>query len=126
MELETNLQKQKEYIDLLKEDIEGLKKDKATLKQYLKGNMTRSTFVRQGLKSISNGSFWIHYLVFPVTGIPLNLNIKDIRELIEEVMQPLLQKGGSFEGYQIEKIDYSERKKIWYVQVWSTLVPDME
>lgn len=120
--LKWEMEKQKEYIDLLKKDISGLTKDKSVLKKYLKDEkMLLTGFIRQGVRDINNGDFWYHYLVFPVKGIPVSLDIKDVKALIEEIMDPLLQKGGEFEGYKVEKIDYSGRKQIWYVQVWKII-----
>lgn len=115
--LKWEIQKQKEYIDLLKQDIAGLTKDKAALKKYLKEEkMLVTDYIRQGLRDVDNGDFWVHYLVFPVTGIPVSLNIKDVKSLVEEIMDPLLQ-NGEYEGYKIERIDYSGRKQTWHIQV---------
>jgi hypothetical protein len=111
-------QQQAEYIEFLKEDIEGLKKAKEVLKKrLLEEKVQFAGFVRQGLKITNGNEFYgWHYVVFPVSGIPGTLNILDVREMILETLKFELATS-EFKDYIIETIDYSERKNIWYVQV---------
>lgn len=116
--LEKENQQQAEYIEFLKEDIEGLKKSKEVLKKRLLEEKVRfAGFVRQGLK-ITNGNefFGWHYVVFPISGIPGTLNILDVREMIQEILKTQLV-NSEFKNYILETIDYSERRNVWYVQM---------
>jgi hypothetical protein len=117
-ELEEEIKQQAEYIEFLKEDIEGLKKTKGVLKKWLKEEKIHfNRFVRQGLKINKDNEFvaW-HYVVFPVSGIPGTLDILDVRELIQEILESELATS-EFKKYTIETIDYSHRGNLWYVQL---------
>lgn len=116
--LEKENQQQAEYIEFLKDDIEGLKKSREVLKKsLLEEKVQFAGFVRQGLK-INNGNefFGWHYVVFPISGIPGTLNILDVRELIQERLKSELA-NSEFKDYIIENIDYSQRRNVWYVQM---------
>ncbi|MEK3823009.1 hypothetical protein MKY20_28490 [Cytobacillus sp. FSL W8-0315] len=117
-ELEAEIKQQAEYIEFLKDDIEGLKKTKEVLKKWLKEEKIHfNRFVRQGLKITKGNEFFAwHYVVFPVSGIPGTLDILDVKELVQEILKSKLA-NSKFEKYTIETIDYSERGKLWYVQI---------
>lgn len=117
-ELEAEIKQQAAYIEFLKEDIEGLKKTKGVLKKWLKEEKIQfNRFVRQGLKITKDNEFFAwHYVVFPISGIPGTLEILDVKELIQEILKTELVTS-EFENYTIETIDYSERRKLWYVQL---------
>ena len=120
--LEKENQQQAEYIEFLKEDIEGLKKSREVLKKRLLDEKIQfAGFIRQGLK-ITNGNefFGWHYVVFPVSGIPGTLNILDVREMIQETLISKLTTS-EFKDYIIETIDYSERRNVWYVQMGNVI-----
>jgi hypothetical protein len=115
--LEYDKQQLEDYIQLLKRDNERLRKDKKILKVFLKENkLFLDKFSRQGYRYDKDDWGW-HYLVFPVKGIPGSLDIKDVKQLIEEVLTPYLAKGGEYAGYSIESLNYSERGNNWYVQI---------
>jgi hypothetical protein len=47
----------------------------------------------------------------------VSLDIRDVKELLDERLKPLLDTGSNYEKYQVERMDYSERKQRWYVQI---------
>lgn len=108
-------------ITLMERDIEGLKKSKKILKASLKEkHLWLDNFTRQGYRYHDESRVW-HFMVFPVKGIPGALDIRDVKELIEEVFSDYLKVEGKYEGYFIESVNYSERKKVWYVQIGSVV-----
>ena len=116
-ELEIENQQQRDLIELLNRDINGLKRDKEVLKTFLKEEkLVNHGFVRQGLRLLKDG-FARHYVVFRIKGIPVSLDILDIKEIIQGLIQPFLEEGADFYDYELERMDYSERKKTWYVQI---------
>lgn len=116
--LEKENQQQADYIEFLKEDINGLKKSKEVLKKrLLEEKVLFDGFIRQGLKITNGNKFYgWHYVVFPISGIPGTLNILDVRELIQETLKLELATS-EFKNYVIESIDFSQRRNVWYVQM---------
>jgi hypothetical protein len=126
-ELEKENKEQAVYIEFLKEDIEGLKKSREVLKKsLLEEKVQFSRFVRQGLKFRDGNEFYgWHYVVFPISGIPLTLEIEDVKEMIKETLSSEL-KMSKFKDYILESIDYSERKQIWYAQIGKVIKLNLE
>lgn len=119
--LELENQQLEDVIALLKRDNASLQRDKKALKTFVKKNRIQIyEYVRQGFRyeyNRHNSDWGRHYLVIPVEGIPLSLQIADVKQLIEEALNPYLKKEEIYDGYKIMHFDYSARKKVWYAQI---------
>lgn len=117
--LEFDKQQLQDQILLLKRDNQTLIRDKKVLKSYLKEKkILVYEFTRQGFRYDQVYKDWgWHYMVIPIQGIPLSLDITDVKEIIEKALSDYIEKGGIYSGYEIKHFDYSERKNIWYVQI---------